>query len=211
MPRSLIRWAVTQTRSSAPAYAPTDSLWSYNEMYRDLMTVDTTVLNMARGFADQRPVTNNSQSATVLTAVLPFLIYDSPTPMVKAANTTHYHSNVRNAIRVLWAMYSDILTGNYESRYMGKDVSEVFGDGGRNVFDCLNLARWAFENCEGNFDDMMMRAAIHSGNTSAVASLAGSFYGLTYGVPAMYHDALRRIDLWPALQSLLLKVEAEVA
>jgi len=180
IPSYYTMWRLTQM-SKAPFYLEPDSgllvddinMWQIRAPGNTCLS---SILELSRGYT----VDNNSDGCGTVMKALPFLFHEDCLQLIDVSLLTHLGPQVVPAATLQWKYANHLMNGEIYYLHKGKDLADVFGDGGWRAKSCLDIAIWAFENCEGNFEKMLELAIGHDGDSDSVAATAGVFYGLYY-------------------------------
>lgn len=153
-------------------------------------------------------LSNDSKGCGAVMRLLPFTgLYDHiPMEIVHrvarySAEVTHQHHSVPAAVLTyMYAAYAMKSGAGIEqySGYREADEIQAFGSGW-TAMECVDMALWAVVTAT-DYDDMLIRAICHPGDSDSVAAVAGSLWGLT-GLPG-YEKYLPRLVAKPAIDSL---------
>lgn len=153
-------------------------------------------------------VANNSNGCGTVMKALPFLFEENSDLLKNISFATHKGPQIIPTAIKQWEVANKLLRKEKLNMYEGKPIAEVFGDGGWQAEPCLNIAIWAFENCQGDFNKMLELSILHSGDSDSVAATAGVLYGLFYETyPADLYDRIHEKDV---IDMLLKRMENSV-
>jgi ADP-ribosylglycohydrolase len=205
VPSFYTMWRLTQM-SKAPFYLAKDSglliddinMWQIRAPGNTCLS---SILEISRG----HQADNNSDGCGTVMKALPFLFHEDCMQLIDVSLLTHLGPQVVPAATLQWKYAQHLIAGNIHYLHKGKQLSDVYGDGGWRAKSCLDIAIWAFENCEGDFEKMLDLAIRHDGDSDSVAATAGVFYGLYYKqYPAKLYDRVYEKD---TIDSLIKRIE----
>lgn len=177
------RWLTTQEKVKPPAGSV--GLASFPEMYR-VRAPGNTCLSSIR---DNFQYKNNSKGCGTVMRALPFALFSSSLLAVLDASLTHHHEEISLVATEQHLYLRRLACGKTpEPTLRGLKLWDVYGDGGWTARSCWDIARWAFENCDGDYQTMLTMAICHPGDSDSTAAVAGVLFGLHYKEePPMLH------------------------
>ena len=199
-----LMWDMTQ-QSTFPINAISSPLLIDQRKMWQIRAPGNTCLNSLRKLRNADPVVNNSNGCGTVMKALPFLFEDTSDLLVDISFETHKGPQIKPTAIKQWVIANKLLMKQKLNMYEGLPLSVIFGDGGWQAEPCLDIAIWAFENCNGDFNKMLELAILHSGDSDSVAATAGVLYGLFYETyPTELYDRVFEKDV---IELLLKRVE----
>ena len=154
-----------------------------------------TCLRSLQDLLQDRPVKNNSNGCGTVMKALPFLFDENSDLLRDISYATHKGPQIIPTAIKHWQVAQKILRKEKLNMYEGKSLEYVFGDGGWQAEYCLDIAIWAFENCNGDFNKLLELSILHDGDSDSVAATAGALYGLFYETyPVNLYDRVYEKD-----------------
>lgn len=172
-------WLRTQRESKTRDFPTTLDLFDQKKMWQ-VRAPGNTCLHSLQLLRKGDQVSNNSNGCGTVMKALPFLFEDTPDLLINASLMTHQGPVIADTARLHWEVAQKLINKQLPNLHLGKSLKEVFGDGGWQAHSCLDIAIWAFEHCDGDFNKLLELSILHSGDSDSVAATAGALYGLYY-------------------------------
>lgn len=200
-----LMWDKTQFYGTElPAMADSPLLVDQVKMWQ-VRAPGNTCLRSLYSLLVGNPVVNDSNGCGTVMKALPFLFEENSDLLRDISFATHKGPQIIPTAVKHWEVANKLLRKEKLNMFEGKPLSTVLGDGGWQAESCLDIAIWAFENCEGDFKKMLELAIIHSGDSDSVAATAGVLYGLFYETyPVELYERLYEKDV---IDMLIKRVE----
>ena len=201
-----IHWYNTQAyKWSSGHTTDMSSLYAHPLMWQR-RAPGNTCMNSLKCIGRKETVTNNSNGCGTVMKALPFLFEETCDLLVEASLLTHKGPQILETAENQWGIAHMLRNKMLPNLYKGSDLTpEIFGDGGWQAEPCFNIALWAFENCNGDFEKLLELAILHEGDSDSVAATAAVLYGLYYETyPTELYDRVVERDV---IELLLKKVE----
>lgn len=178
-----LRWYVTQTKDPIAVY---EGLWSYPEMWR-VEAPGNTCLTSLKMHSQRRSAINKSNGCGTVMRLLPFAShYVLSGDWIKAlgyAKASAVVTHRGNEIETSTFLFMDFARRAWQ--YRGNDPIEFYHvkkieqlGSGWTAMECLNMAVWAYQRAT-TYEDMLVRAICHPGDSDSVAAVAGALWGLS--------------------------------
>jgi ADP-ribosylglycohydrolase len=96
---------------------------------------------------------------------------------IHSAKVTHSHPVALQAVtKYMHTAYALLQMQDRETLgYSGKKITDY--GGGWTALECVEMACWAVQHAK-DYDDLLLKAICHSGDSDSVAAVAGSLWGL---------------------------------
>lgn len=178
--KSYARWYISQTLrwKDTPSNMKTGLLGESLMYHR--RAPGNTCLTSSRVLATGGTVKNSGNGCGTVMRELPILLVRSKSFSIEAARTTHQGEAIASSTSRHWEYVNLLLNGVIPNWFKGVPLSAVFKDGGWWADSCLDIAVWAFENCEGDFKRLLELSLLHSGDSDSIGAVAGGLFGVYY-------------------------------
>lgn len=170
------RWFTTQ---SLPA---SNGLWQTGLLqYPEMFSVQAPGRTCLSAISCNFKTRNTSKGCGTVMRALPFVLYPTSAEAEMDADLTHHHKEVGVVAKEQHAYLRTLLMGRTpKPDYRGVPLDDVYGGGGWTAGDCWDIARWSFENCDGDFQKLLTLSICHGGDSDSTAAVAGAIFGLAY-------------------------------
>lgn len=190
-----LMWEKTQSYKTEPPIVGISQLLIDQPKMWQVRAPGNTCLRSLSTLLTGLPVNNNSNGCGTVMKALPFLFEESSDLIRDISYETHKGPQIIPTAIKQWEVAQKLLKKEKLNMYQGKSLESVFGDGGWQAESCLNIAIWAFENCNGDFNKMLELSILHAGDSDSVAATAGALYGLFYETyPTELYDRVYEKD-----------------